>query len=172
MRASAANGASLRCDGTVASVSESPTAVSVSRVPPAITYPLRQQVLRPDSPPERVHLAVDDSPDTASFAARAADGRVVGTAIVFPEPCPWLPDHQGAWRLRGMATDPAYRNAGVGRRVLGTLLDHVAAHGGTLVWCNARVPARRFYEREGFVTHGDVWDDPEIGPHVAMWREV
>lgn len=144
----------------------------MSRVPPSVTYALRQQVLRPGSPPERLHLAVDDDPATASFAARAADGRVVGTAIVFPEPCPWLPDRRGAWRLRGMATDPAYRNTGVGGRVLAALLDHVTANGGTLVWCNARVPAQKFYERAGFLAHGDVWDDPEIGPHVAMWREL
>ncbi len=29
-----------------------------------------------------------------------------------------------------------------------------------------------FYERSGFATRGKSWVDPEIGPHVAMWREV
>jgi len=52
------------------------------------------------------------------------------------------------------------------------VLDHVADRGGTLVWCNARVPARRFYERAGFTVHGDEWDEPGIGPHVAMARPV
>ena len=36
----------------------------------------------------------------------------------------------------------------------------------------AQARARRFYERAGFAVHGDEWDDPEIGPHVAMWRTV
>ena len=31
---------------------------------------------------------------------------------------------------------------------------------------------RRFYERAGFRTHGAPWDDPEIGPHIAMWLDL
>jgi len=144
----------------------------VLRVAPVETYGLRGSVLRPGAPPERVHLDADDRPDTAAFAARDAAGTVVGTAIVYPEPCSWAPDVPGAWRLRGMATAKGRRSAGVGGRVLAAVLGHVSSEGGALVWCNARVPARRFYERAGFVTHGDEWVDPEIGPHVAMWRQL
>jgi GNAT superfamily N-acetyltransferase len=147
-------------------------AITVALVAAATTYPLRGRVLRPGAPPERVHLDVDDLPDTAAFAATDPDGRIVGTAIVYPESCPWLPDQPRAWRLRGMATDEARRRAGIGGRVLAAVLDHVSDRSGTLVWCNARVPARRFYERAGFVAHGDEWEDPAIGPHVAMWRRL
>jgi len=35
-----------------------------------------------------------------------------------------------------------------------------------------RLVGERRYERAGFVTRGEPWDDPEIGPHVAMWRTV
>lgn len=146
--------------------------VTVERVPAAITHPLRRRVLRPGAPPDRVRFPGDDQPDSAAFAARTPDGQVVGTAVVYPEPCPWAPDRPAAWRLRGMATDEAWRGAGVGGRVLAALLAHVRASGGALVWCNARVPARSFYERAGFRAHGDPWLDPEIGPHVAMWRDV
>ena len=31
-----------------------------------------------------------------------------------------------------------------------------------------RVPAVAFYERGGFTTRGDAWNDPEIGAHIAM----
>ncbi len=169
--------------GTVASVTTgdhetepppSTTAESLvfSRVAPSVTYDLRGRVLRPGAPPERVRLKIDDLPDTAAFAARDADGTVVGTAIVYPEACPWAPDRPGAWRLRGMATAEGRRSGGIGGRVLDAVVAHVAAEGGNLVWCNARVPARPFYERAGFTTHGDEWLDPEIGPHVAMSRDV
>jgi GNAT superfamily N-acetyltransferase len=146
--------------------------LAVGRVPVADTYPLRAGVLRPGSPTTSVRFPVDDLPDTAAIAARAADGTIVGSAVVFPEPCPWLPDRPGAWRLRGMATDERWRGTGVGTRVLAATLDHVAAQGGTLVWCNARVPAQRFYERAGFRPHGETWVDPEIGPHIRMWRPL
>ncbi len=144
----------------------------VERVPASKTLALRALVLRAGAPPESVRLAVDDHPDTAAFAALTGDGEVVGSAIVYPEACPWMPARPHAWRLRGMATDESWRGAGVGARVLGAVLDHVAASGASLVWCNARVPARRFYERAGFRAHGDEWVDPAIGPHIAMWREV
>jgi GNAT superfamily N-acetyltransferase len=146
--------------------------LTVARVPVADTHALRQRVLRPGAPPARTRLAVDDEPDTAAFAASTDDGQIVGTGIVYPEPCPWQPDRPGAWRLRGMATAEGRRGAGVGARVLAAVVDHAAAHGGTLVWCNARIPARRFYERAGFVAHGDPWDEPEIGPHIRMAREL
>jgi GNAT superfamily N-acetyltransferase len=146
--------------------------IEVVRVPPAETYELRGRVLRPGASPERVHLAADDAPDVAAFAARDAAGTVVGTAIVYPEACPWAADRPGAWRLRGMATAEDRRGRGVGRLILAAVLAHVAAAGGTLVWCNARVPARRFYERAGFAAHGDEWVDPEIGPHIRMWRTL
>jgi GNAT superfamily N-acetyltransferase len=168
-------------DGTVDSVADQGTTdhhvtpdpdVRVARVAADVTYPLRQRVLRPGRPPAAARFAIDDDPSTASFAARMPDGEVVATAVVYPEPCPWLPDRPGAWRLRGMATAPDRRGRGIGTRVLQTALAHVAAAGGDVVWCNARVPARRLYERAGFRAHGEPWDDPEIGPHIAMWLDL
>jgi predicted GNAT family N-acyltransferase len=71
-----------------------------------------------------------------------------------------------------MATAEDRRSTGIGAALLDAALAHVVAEGGTLVWCHARTPAGRFYERAGFAAHGDEWVDPEIGPHVAMWLEV
>lgn len=146
--------------------------ITVTPVPVAETYALRARVLRAGGPPGRARLDVDDRDDTAAFAARTPDGQVVGTAIVYPEPCPWMPGRPSAWRLRGMATAPGWRGGGIGARVLAAVAGHVVACGGTVLWCNARLPARRFYERAGFVAHGEPWGDPEIGPHVAMARPL
>jgi predicted GNAT family N-acyltransferase len=71
-----------------------------------------------------------------------------------------------------MATAEGQRGRGVGARTLAACVVHVLRHGGGLLWCTARTPARAFYERAGFVVHGEEWIDPVIGPHVAMWREV
>jgi GNAT superfamily N-acetyltransferase len=171
----------FRADGTVDRVADEDTTVpdvppeagiTVERVDAAVTYPLRQRVLRPGRPPGAARFSIDDDPSTASFAARTTDGEVVGTAVVYPEPCPWIPERPHTWRLRGMATAPECRSRGTGARVLRAALAHVAAAGGDLVWCNARVPARAFYERAGFRAHGAPWDEPEIGPHIAMWLDL
>jgi predicted GNAT family N-acyltransferase len=71
-----------------------------------------------------------------------------------------------------MATDPAVRGAGAGRALLAEGLARVAARGGDLVWCDARVSAAGFYERQGFAVVTQPFDKPGIGPHVGMLRDL
>jgi len=99
-------------------------------------------------------------------------GTVLSVGTVLCEAPPWEPDRSDGWRVRGMATRPDARRRGFGGLVLDALMDHTAARGGGLVWCNARVAARRLYVRAGFVTRGPVFDLPGIGPHSQMWRTV
>ena len=144
-----------------------------------VVRPLRRAVLRPDQPPEEARYQGDDDPRSAHAAVRHIATRdsehrtevdAVGTVV--PEPPPWEPERIDGWRLRGMATRPGARRRGLGSLVLAALLDHVAAHGGGLVWCNARVPAQGLYRRAGFMPRGGVFDIPGIGPHVHMWRTL
>ena len=144
--------------------------VQVVQVPAEVTQPLRRAVLRPHQELPDLERADAAATGTVYFAARDGDA-VVGTASVRPEPAPWAPD-QPAWRLRGVATAESRRGQGVGAQVLAAVVEHVAAAGGGTLWCNARTPARRFYEREGFTVVGEPWTDPDTGPHVQMTTEV
>jgi GNAT superfamily N-acetyltransferase len=146
--------------------------VTVRRVAPEATYDLRHRVLRLHEAPEDLRLAADDDPRAGFFAAQTDDGTIVGTAAVFPESPPWDADATGAWRLRGMATEERWRSRGIGGDVLEAVVEHVQASGGRLLWCNARLAAVPFYERAGFVRVGEQWDEPFIGPHVAMQRTL
>ena len=114
--------------------------VVVERVVASVVLPLRSAVLRPGRPLDAARLDVDDLPDTATFAAidrRATGtgatvgrnpgtatepGTVVGTALVYPAACPWVPTARG-WRLRGMATAPGRRNAGIGTRLVKVVVE-------------------------------------------------
>ena len=136
------------------------------QVDPAETAELRRQVLRGGRP---VPLPGDAD---AAFHLGAYDGAtLVGSGNIRPEPTPWAPDEPG-WRVRGMATDPAYRSRGVGTLVLEGLIVHCQGQGGGIVWFNARTPAQAFYARAGFIVRGEPWEDPEIGPHVLMWALI
>jgi ribosomal protein S18 acetylase RimI-like enzyme len=74
----------------------------------------------------------------------------------------------GAWRIRGMATDPAARGRGAGTAVLDALVRHATAEGARRIWCHARTRARPFYERGGLRVVLDAHDMPESGPHYLM----
>jgi GNAT superfamily N-acetyltransferase len=137
--------------------------VRIREVPIAATRVLRQSILRSH---ETIEQVAAQEPAEA-FAAGGFDGeRLIAVGIVEPGGEP------GRWRVRGMATAPGERGRGVGRGVLDALLEHARASGGTHVWCNARVPARTFYERAGFHACSDAFELPPIGPHLVMEREL
>ena len=151
-------------------------AVRIELVPAVRTWPLRQAVLRPHQTSSDLALSDDDTPSTASFAAIDPDETVVGTARVAAESAPGALANcapgLASWRLRGMAVREERRGSGIGAALLAVVVEHVAVHGGGLLWCAARLPACAFYRRAGFVEHGAPWDEPHIGPHVHMWRTV
>jgi GNAT superfamily N-acetyltransferase len=146
--------------------------ITVGPIVAADTWPLRKLVLRPHQRGDAVVLGGDDDPRAVHVGARDADGEVVGIATVSPQPCPWDPAREGAWRLRGMATAEGRRGQGIGELVLAEVLRRVRAAGGTLVWCNARTGALTFYERAGFTPGAEPYVDPELGPHVPMQLDL
>jgi GNAT superfamily N-acetyltransferase len=124
--------------------------------------PLRHAVLRPHETLEQ--LAVHEPPDCLALAALDGDGTPLAVGLVAPD------GEAGDWRIRGMATAPAVRGRGLGSAVLAELVRHAVDQGAVRVWCNARTPARSFYERGGFHVVSDEFDLPGIGPHVRMER--
>jgi GNAT superfamily N-acetyltransferase len=146
---------------------------TVERVPVERTVDLRKAVLRPYLGDDDPYVLDDDRlPTTVAFAAITPDGGVIGTARISVEPPPFAAGDQPGWRLRGMATSPEVRNLGVGAAVLDSVVGHIGAVGGGILWANARIAARRLYERAGMQPWGDVWEEPNIGPHLVMWLDV
>ena len=147
--------------------------VRVERVAAETTFPLRWRVLRPHLPrPEQTVLPGERAAGAVHLAALTADGEVVATAVLVRETFACWPERTEAWRLRGMATEERLRSQGIGGRLLRRAIEHVTDAGGGLLWCHARVPAQAFYERAGFTAVGEAWEEPHLGPHVAMWLEV
>jgi GNAT superfamily N-acetyltransferase len=146
---------------------------TVRQVPVERTRALRKAVLRPYLPVEEPYVMPDDHlPTTIAFGAVTPNDELIGIARITPEPPPFDASCARSWRLRGMATDPGVRNLGVGSAVLAALVQHIAAAGGGILWCNARVTARALYERGGMAPWGEVWEEPHIGPHIVMWRHI
>jgi GNAT superfamily N-acetyltransferase len=147
----------------------------------AETRPMRQSVLRPGKTLEELVYPGDDDPGCAHLGAFDDAGRLVGIATVFPDVAPTelrgvMPDaafEAGlAYRLRGMATLPDVRGAGHGRALLQACFDHARGHGGSYLWCNARVGAAGFYRAMGLQAFGDSFEIDLIGPHYVMGRSL
>jgi ribosomal protein S18 acetylase RimI-like enzyme len=131
----------------------------VREVPVAQTRPLRRAILRPQDSEQTV---ASHEPDDA-FALGAFQGEeLIAVGFIAADGTP------GSWRIRGMATAPRARGEGAGGAVLAGLIEHARAAGATRVWCNARTPARSFYERAGFRIVSEQFEIPGIGPHFVM----
>lgn len=131
---------------------------------------LRHTLLRPNQRPEELVYVGDDSPESL-HAGAFLEGRLVAIVSVTHHPFPGAPG-EGGWQLRGIATLPEVRGQGVGTALVRACLAHVAAHGGTILWCNGRTSARPFYEGLGFQIWGEEFERPHTGPHYVFWREV
>jgi ribosomal protein S18 acetylase RimI-like enzyme len=123
------------------------------------TRELRQAVLRPHQ--TLAEIAAGEAPGAFAVGAFEA-GRLVSVGMIVPDGEP------GGWRIRGMATAPDARGRGAGTRVLDALIEHARAEGARRIWCNARVPARRLYERAGLRIVSEAFELPQIGPHFVM----
>jgi predicted GNAT family N-acyltransferase len=145
-------------------VTAEPSALTIEESDAETTYPLWRDVLREGRPVARL----EDPAGTVHLAARASSGRLVGVVRFSPARCPWRPEARAPWQLRGMATDAGARGTGAGRALVTEGLTRVAAGGGDLVWCDARMAAVGFYERMGFTVVTEEFDKPEGGPHLGM----
>lgn len=142
----------------------------VRRVQLEETFDLRKTVLRPHIPVSEVRFPGDEDADTIHLGAEV-EGRVVGVITAIREPPPGS-SHQSAWRLRGVAVQPEYQRAGIGRRLLTDCERRVRAARGEKIWCNARTNVIAFYERLGFVVTSGIFEIEGIGPHVQMQKTL
>lgn len=141
---------------------------TIARIPAADTRAIRQRVLRPTQSPDELVYPGDDQATSAHFGA-FSDGELVGIASVYAES---RPGRAGEWRLRGMAVVPAHAGTGLGRRLFDATVEHARAAGGQSYWCNARTTAEGFYVRQGMSRVGEVFELPDIGPHVVMEMQL
>ena len=138
----------------------------ISRVSASEVYPIRQQVLRPDQPPESAVYPGDELESTYHIGL-FEEGSLVGIVSLYPEG-PEGYEMDNAWRVRGMAVLPEHHGHGFGSKLLQACMAYASAHGGEALWCNARVKARAFYELRGLCIEGDAFDIPGIGAHYRM----
>ena len=113
--------------------------------------------------PAELEYDAHDHTDATHYLARAADGTACGTAR-------WRVTRNGV-KLERFAVLADYRNQQTGAELLRQVLhDVAAAHPGATVYLHAQLPAVRFYERHGFATVGDVFEECGIQHYEMVWK--
>jgi GNAT superfamily N-acetyltransferase len=149
-----------------------PAGGPVVEVPATAVHDLRRRVLRDGDPEADVDFPEDVRPGAFHLAILGGDGHPVAVASFSPDPWAGRPGAP-AWRLRGMAVDPALQGGGVGGRLLGAAVERLRAAGAAVVWAHARDTAVPFYERRGFRVEGDGFlATPARLPHHVVVREL
>jgi len=117
---------------------------------------IRQQVFVVEQgvPESRERDGLD--PDCWHVLARDEAGQTIGCARLSPE-----------HKIGRMAVLREWRGQGVGAALLRELIQRARTLGWSEVTLAAQVSAIGFYEREGFVAYGDVFEDAGL-PHRAM----
>jgi len=128
-----------------------------------LTLTFRERHLRR---PLGLELTAEDRVDEElqfHIASVEAEG-IVGTVVLKPM------SHKIA-RLRQMAVAPERRNSGLGRDLVSFAETIADRHGFDRIEMDARLTARRFYERLGYEAHGDAFIEVTI-PHIKMSKEL
>jgi GNAT superfamily N-acetyltransferase len=141
--------------------------VETRRISAEETIPIRWRILRPGFPRETAIFPADDAAETIHFGAFLND-ELVGVASLYEAPCPDVPAASRPMQLRGMATLPDVRGAGLGRILLEACVDAALEAGSDWIWCNARRTAVEFYANYGWQIRGPEFDIPTVGPHFRM----
>ncbi|HWH34535.1 MAG TPA: GNAT family N-acetyltransferase [Acidimicrobiales bacterium] len=129
------------------------------------TYDLRRRVLRGERPDAEVAFAEDAAPGVSHLALKLGDGPPVAVVTVVPAACPLRPGRR-AWRIRGMAVDPAEQGRGRGGVLLAEVEARARRAGIEVVWADGRDASLPFYRRHGWQVEGEGYLTPDTGlPH-------
>jgi len=136
---------------------------SIRRVRLEDVIDLRHQVLRQGLPRDAAIFDGDEDPSARHYGAFDGE-RLIGCATLHLSR--W--DEAPAWQLRGMAVADGLRSRGVGHQLLFFIDQDLTDSPVRMLWCNARVPARAFYQKLGWQVVSGTFEIPTAGPHVKM----
>ncbi len=142
----------------------------VKRIHLKDTFKIRRSVLGIEGIDSSYNFTGDKESDTFHLGA-FVDNNLVSVASFYFNPNPnFNIDNQ--YQLQGMATLENHRKQGFSRELLNVAFPIIKQNFCNLVWCNARIEARAFYEKLGFEVFGDEFEVEGIGRHVLMFREI
>ncbi len=131
------------------------------------TFALRAKVLRAGVEDPDVRFPSDDHPQGLHLAVCDEHGHPVAVVSAVPAPTERRPG-RSAWRLRGMAVEPALQGRGLGAKLLDAVVERCRSEGAEVIWADGRDSALGFYRRRGWVVEGEGYDKVGIPHHTVV----
>ncbi|MBI9041120.1 GNAT family N-acetyltransferase [Lutibacter sp.] len=142
--------------------------IEVKKITTVETYPIRLEVLRKNIPlPYKFGGDLND--DTFHLGAFKDKKLIAVSSYVKAE----NPDLKGSqFQLRGMATLTEYQGIGAGKLMMDKAFEILQEMKINCLWCNARVIAVPFYEKQGLKTFGSKFNIEYVGEHYVMFKNL
>jgi phosphoribosylformimino-5-aminoimidazole carboxamide ribotide isomerase len=120
--------------------------ISIEQIRPELTWHLRQKVLYPAQKLQEMEM--DEDQHGIHFGA-FTDNQLVGVVSLFRK--------GDEFQFRKFAVEPSFQGKGIGNALLTYITDFTIAEGGGRIWCNARLSAIGFYDKNGFSHTGQIF---------------
>lgn len=142
--------------------------IRVSEISAIETYTIRKEILRKGIPlSERIRGEFDESSFHIGFFMNT---KLIGVCSFIEKKHECFQGIQ--YRLAGMAILEKHQRRGVGSSLIKNALIILKKRNVSIVWCNARVSALKFYDKLGFLIKGEQFDIPHIGGHFIMYKNL
>lgn len=131
---------------------------------------VRHQVLRIGKPIETCHFEGDDEFSTLHFGMFINHETIACVSLMKKKH--HTIDDKNVYQLRGMAVLPEFQGQKIGQLLLRKAEQHLVNFGIETIWCNVRTSAIGFYKKNQYLQIGDVFEIPEVGSHVLMFKNL
>ena len=135
------------------------------------TFTVRQPVLRPDRPIEDCCFELDNHASSLHLGMEF-NGEIIAVLSALPIKCENFPNLM-SMRLRGIATLHAFQKKGLGSQLMIEVEKRLLKLKKIkLLWLNARVSAKSFYQNLGYETMGETFNIRGVGVHQFMYKKL
>ena len=142
--------------------------IEIKKISASETFPIRLDVLRKNIPlPFEFNGDLEE--DTFHLGAFKNDKLISVSSYIKTNNA----NFKGSqYQLRGMATLNEYQGSGAGKLMLQEAFLILRTLKIDYLWCNARVAAVNFYEKQGLQTFGEKFEIKYVGDHYAMFIKI
>ena len=135
------------------------------------TFTVRHPVLRPDRPIEDCCFELDNHPSSLHLGIEF-NGEIIAVLSALPIKCENFPNLM-SMRLRGIATLHPFQKKGLGSQLMIEIEKRLLKLKKIkLLWLNARISAKSFYQNLGYETMGKTFNVQGIGVHQFMYKKL